>query len=156
VLIERLLKQLVERERRLWPEVTIKLTVHGPVQMVAADEEYLAQIMRNLLSNAARYSAAGSEIRITAHVVDAWVEVNVTDHGTGVAPEDRERIFEKFYRGRYGVTLAVRGTGLGLAVARQLVEAHAGTIGVRSTVGEGSEFWLRLPIERDPTQTLVA
>jgi len=127
-----------------------------PLPMVCADVDRLGQVMNNLLSNAARYSAAGSEIRITAHVVDAWVEVNVTDHGTGVAPEDRERIFEKFYRGRYGVTLAVRGTGLGLAVARQLVEAHAGTIGVRSTVGEGSEFWVRLPIASDPSQTLVA
>ena len=81
--------------------------------------------MNNLLSNAARYSAAGSDIRITAHVIDDCVEVQVSDQGTGVAPEDCERIFEKFYRGRHGVTLAVRGTGLGLAVARQLVEAHA-------------------------------
>jgi signal transduction histidine kinase len=64
----------------------------------------------------------------------------------GIAVEDRERIFEKFYRGRHGATLAVRGTGLGLAVARQLVEAHGGTIGVRSTVGYGSTFWVRLAI----------
>src|SRR3979411_2063295 len=101
--------------------------------------------MNNLLANAARYSAEGTTICITAHVVDDWVEVQVTDEGTGVAPEDCERIFEKFYRGRHGATLAVRGTGLGLAVARQLVEAHAGTIGVRSTGGQGSTFWGRLP-----------
>jgi signal transduction histidine kinase len=123
---------------------------------VSADVDRLGQVMNNLLSNAAHYSAAGTAIRITAHVVDTWVEVQVSDRGTGVAPEDCERIFEKFYRGRHGATLAVRGTGLGLAVARQLVEAHAGAIGVRSTVGEGSTFWLRLPIERAASQALAA
>jgi signal transduction histidine kinase len=120
-----------------------------PTQLptITADIDRLGQVMNNLLSNAARYSAAGSEIRITAQVVDDWIEVQVSDQGNGIAAEDCERIFEKFYRGRRGVTLAVRGTGLGLAVARQLVEAHAGTIGVRSTVGQGSIFWVRLPIE---------
>jgi signal transduction histidine kinase len=120
-----------------------------PLPTITADIDRLGQVMNNLLSNAARYSAAGSEIRITAQVVDDWIEVQVSDQGNGVAAEDCERIFEKFYRGRHGVTLAVRGTGLGLAVARQLVEAHAGTIGVRSTVGQGSTFWVRLPIEPD-------
>ena len=72
--------------------------------------------------------------------------MQVIDEGSGVAVEDCERIFEKFYRGKHGATLAVRGTGLGLAVARQLVEVHGGTIGVRSTLGHGSTFWVRLPI----------
>jgi len=126
---------------------------------VSADADRLGQVMNNLLSNATRYSAAGTEIRVSAHVVGDSVEVQVSDQGMGVAPEDCERIFEKFYRGRHGATLAVRGTGLGLAVARQLVEAHAGTIGVRSTIGAGSTFWMRLPIERAPraaSQALVA
>ena len=70
----------------------------------------------------------------------------------GVAPEDCERIFEKFYRGKHGATLAVRGTGLGLAVARQLVEVHGGTIGVRSTLGQGSTFWVRLPVADSITE----
>ena len=99
-----------------------------------------------MLSNAARYSSAGTEIRVSASVVGDKIEVQVVDHGTGVAAEDCERIFEKFYRGKHGATLAVRGTGLGLAVARQLVEAHGGSIGVRSTLGRGSTFWVRLPI----------
>ncbi len=76
---------------------------------------------------------------------DGSVEIQVSDRGAGILAEDCERIFEKFYRGKDGSTLAVRGTGLGLAVARQLVEAHGGRIGVRSTVGEGSTFWVRLP-----------
>jgi signal transduction histidine kinase len=114
--------------------------------LVRADLDRLGQVMNNLLSNATRYSAAGTEIRVRAHAADDYVEVRVIDQGTGVAAEDCERIFEKFYRGMHGATLAVRGTGLGLAVARQLVEAHGGTIGVRSTPGQGSTFWVRLPI----------
>ncbi len=117
-----------------------------PLPTISADLDRLGQVMNNLLSNAARYSAAGTPIRITALAVEDGVEIQVSDEGTGVAPADCERIFEKFYRGKYGATLAVRGTGLGLAVARQLVEAHGGTIGVRSSLGQGSTFWVRLPL----------
>jgi signal transduction histidine kinase len=112
---------------------------------VYADLDRLGQVMNNLLSNATRYSAAGSEIRISAFADAECVQIEVSDQGAGIAPEDCERIFEKFYRGKHGATLAVRGTGLGLAVARQLVEAHGGTIGVRSRLGAGSTFWVRLP-----------
>jgi signal transduction histidine kinase len=118
----------------------------APLPSVMADADRLGQVMNNLLSNAARYSARGTEIRISAAVVGDSVEIQVIDQGPGIAAEDCERIFEKFYRGKHGATLAVRGTGLGLAVARQLVEAHGGSIGVRSTFGRGSAFWLRLPI----------
>ena len=116
---------------------------------VRADLDRLGQVMNNLMSNAVRYSGAGSQIRIDAVVVGQQVEVRVVDHGSGIAAQDCERIFEKFYRGQHGATLAVRGTGLGLAVARQLVEAHGGSIGVRSQVGQGSTFWVRLPIATD-------
>ncbi len=113
---------------------------------LSADPYRLGQVMNNLLSNAARYSAANTLIRVSATVVGDSVEITVSDEGSGIPSEDCERIFEKFYRGRAGATLAVRGTGLGLAVARQLVQAHGGTIGVRSRVGEGSTFWVRLPL----------
>ncbi len=115
---------------------------------IHADPHRLGQVMNNLLSNAARYSPANTEIRVSAEVLPGGtVEIRVSDQGSGIPAEDRERIFEKFYRGRAGATLAVRGTGLGLAVARQLVQAHEGTIGVRSKVGEGSTFWVRLPVQ---------
>jgi signal transduction histidine kinase len=101
-----------------------------------------------LLSNAVRYAPMGSDIVVRASAVaDAAVEISVADQGPGIPAEDRQRIFEKFYRGKHGATLAVRGTGLGLAVARQLVEAHGGTIGVREgPFGIGSAFWVRLPV----------
>jgi signal transduction histidine kinase len=114
---------------------------------ISADPHRLGQVMNNLLSNAVRYSTPGTEIRVGAVAAGGGaVEIQVSDRGPGIAAEDRERIFEKFYRGKDGATLAVRGTGLGLAVARQLVQAHGGSIGVRSIVGQGSTFWVRLPV----------
>jgi signal transduction histidine kinase len=135
-----------------------RVVAHLPMALptISADLDRLGQVMNNLLSNATRYSAAGTRVGVTAEVVDECVEIQVTDQGSGVAPEDCERIFEKFYRGKHGATLAVRGTGLGLAVARQLVEAHGGTIGVRSSVGQGSTFWVRLPIARQPPREAQA
>jgi signal transduction histidine kinase len=121
--------------------------VPADLPQLSVDPHRLGQVMNNLLSNAARYSAPDTEIRVSAAVVaDGLLEIRVSDRGPGIAVEDCERIFEKFYRGKAGATLAVRGTGLGLAVARQLVHAHGGTIGVRSQVGEGSTFWVRLPL----------
>jgi signal transduction histidine kinase len=130
------------------PSHRIVADVCEPSPAISADPDRLGQVMNNLLSNAARYSPAGSQIRVSADVRDACVEVKVTDQGSGIAAEDCQRIFEKFYRGKHGATLAVRGTGLGLAVARQLVEAHGGSIGVHSTLEQGSTFWVRLPLHQ--------
>jgi signal transduction histidine kinase len=129
------------------PSHRIVADVCEPLPKVFADPDRLGQVMNNLLSNAARYSPEGSQIRVSADLVDEWIEVKVTDQGSGIPAEDCERIFEKFYRGKHGATLAVRGAGLGLAVARQLIEAHGGCIGVRSHPGAGSTFWVRLPIQ---------
>lgn len=129
------------------PSHRIVADVCEPLPAISADPDRLGQVMNNLLSNAARYSPGGTVIRVSADVVGDGLEIKVSDQGPGIAPDDRDRIFEKFYRGKHGATLAVRGTGLGLAVARQLVEAHGGTIGVQSTPGRGSTFWVRLPLQ---------
>ena len=129
------------------PTHRIVADVCEPLPTVFADADRLGQVMNNLLSNAARYSPRGSPIRVSADLVGDCIEVKVADQGSGIAAEDCARIFEKFYRGKHGATLAVRGTGLGLAVARQLIEAHGGCIGVRSVPGIGSTFWIRLPIQ---------
>jgi signal transduction histidine kinase len=140
------------------PSHRIVADVCEPLPTVSADPDRLGQVMNNLLSNAARYSPAGTVIRVSADVVGEGIEIKVSDQGAGIAADDRERIFEKFYRGKHGATLAVRGTGLGLAVARQLIEAHGGGIGVQSTPGRGSTFWVRLPLHARPgfSQALAA
>ncbi|MEA2673541.1 MAG: hypothetical protein QOI92_733, partial [Chloroflexota bacterium] len=120
VLIDRIIPQLVERERALWPEVTIEYVPSGPIQMVAADEEYLAQIMRNLLSNAAKYSGPGSTVKVSLEDGDGEVIVRVRDDGPGVADEDAERLFGLYYRSALQASTAP-GAGIGLFVCRELV-----------------------------------
>jgi signal transduction histidine kinase len=119
----------------------------GSLPLVRVDPARLGQVINNLLTNAVRYSPVGSEVRVSARTVGRdELEIRVADQGIGIAADERERIFEKFYRGKDGATHAVRGTGLGLAVAQMLVEAHAGRISLESEVGRGSTFIVRLPV----------
>ena len=144
VLLERIIKQLVEREKALWPEVTINLASNGPVQMVAADEEYLAQIMRNLLSNAAKYSGAGSTVEVSLEDTEGEVLIRVRDNGPGIAEDDADRLFGLYYRSAQQATTAP-GAGIGLFVCRELVAAMGGRIWAESRPEGGSEFGFSIP-----------
>jgi PAS domain S-box-containing protein len=139
VLIDRIIPQLVERERALWPEVTIEYIPSGPIQMVAADEEYLAQIMRNLLSNAAKYSGPGSTVKVSLEDADDEVIVRVRDDGPGITDEDAERLFSLYYRSALQASTAP-GAGIGLFVCRELVAAMGGRIWAASLPDKGAEF----------------
>jgi signal transduction histidine kinase len=154
VLLERLLKQLVDRERRLWPEVTIKLMVHGPVQMVAGDEEYLAQIMRNLLSNAAKYSGSGATVEVVVMDGPDEVLVLVRDDGPGIAIEDADKLFNLYYRAAQQASTAP-GAGIGLFVCRELVSTMGGRIWARPLEEGGAEFGFSLPAYPDELEPVV-
>jgi PAS domain S-box-containing protein len=145
VLIDRIIKQLVERERGLWPEVTIKLVLDAPVQMVAADEDYLAQIMRNLLSNAAKYSGAGSTVEVSLEDGDGEVIVRVRDDGPGLDAEDVDRLFGLYYRAARNASIAP-GAGIGLFVCRELVTAMGGRIWATQRPEKGAEFGFSIPV----------
>jgi PAS domain S-box-containing protein len=144
VLLDRIIKQLVERERALWPEVTINLASNGPVQMVAADEEYLAQIMRNLLSNAAKYSGPGSTVEVSLEDGEGEVLVRVRDNGPGFEGEDAERLFGLYYRAAPASKTAP-GAGIGLFVCRELVATMGGRIWATQREGGGAEFGFTIP-----------
>ena len=144
VLLERIIKQLVEREKALWPEVTIKFVSTGPVQMVAADEEYLAQIMRNLLSNAAKYSGAGSTVEVSLEDAEGEVIIRVRDDGPGISEDDADRLFGLYYRSASQAATAP-GAGIGLFVCRELVAAMGGRIWARALGDKGSEFGFSIP-----------
>jgi PAS domain S-box-containing protein len=148
VLVERTLKSLVEREKALWPEVTIRLVTPGPVSMVAADEEYLAQVMRNLLSNAAKYGGPGSTVEV--HIVDGVDEVQilVRDDGPGINPDDADKLFNLYYRAAPAAAVAP-GAGIGLFVCHELVAMMGGRSWAKNRPEGGAEFGFSLPTYPD-------
>ena len=118
---------------------------------VEGDRDALVRVFSNLVSNAIKYTPQGS-VTLRAFCDDARNEVvvEVADTGIGIAPEEREKIFEKFYRASDEYARRIGGTGLGLAIVRALVEQHQGAVAVESALGRGSTFTVRLPLVRTP------
>ena len=136
---------LAVAETRLPDGATLALTAPPVVERYRCDEGLLRQVLVNLVDNALKYSPDGGRVEI--HLEDGadLVRIEVRDEGLGIAPSEQERIFEKFYRLDAEMTRGVGGSGLGLHIAREIVEQMGGTISVRSAQGEGSTFTLSLP-----------
>lgn len=109
---------------------------------IHADADRLGQVLGNLVSNAVRYTPPGEAVTIEALIEGDDVVILVADRGPGLAPEDVDHVFERFYQGANKGDH--KGTGLGLAIVKSTVEAHGGTVGVRSEPGQGATFWFRL------------
>ena len=112
---------------------------------ILADRDALSRALWNLLENAAKYSEAGSEIRVFARRHGDSLLIGVGDHGIGIPPNEHDKIFQKFARGADAKRAGVRGVGIGLALVKRIVEAHGGTVQVESEPGRGSTFTLVLP-----------
>jgi len=126
----------------------IDVNVAAGLPEVRADAAQLERAFANLLENASRYSGSGP-ISIHASQVGPKVVVSVVDQGPGIAPAERERIFEPFYRGRRASEERWTGSGLGLAIAKGFVEGNGGTIAVESLPGQGTSFVVSLPVEAE-------
>lgn len=118
--------------------------------LVCADFERVTWVLNNLLSNALKYTHAGDSVMVGARVLDETVEFSVKDTGEGIPPEYLDRIFDQFVQVK-GRDIEVRGTGLGLSVAKGIITAHGGAITVESKMNEGSTFRFTLPIRREET-----
>jgi CheY-like chemotaxis protein len=110
------------------------------------DFDRMVQVVTNLLSNAIKFSPERGRVEVGARGAGAQLEIRVTDHGQGIAPEDIGRLFKKFQQLDGRAMRAVGGTGLGLAICRGIVEEHRGRIAVESRLGEGATFIVRLPV----------
>jgi PAS domain S-box-containing protein len=149
---------LFEQEIHSWqeahPDHTYELSAQGDWPQVRADKERIGQVMRNLLSNATKYSPSGGTITVSVIPVGGYVEVTVADEGLGMSSEELAHIFEKFWRADASST-AVEGTGLGLVIVKHLVEQHNGQIWVESRQGEGTAVHFTLPLVGRQTTVLI-
>ncbi len=129
-------------------ETNIALKVQAATDLppVLADPQRMDQVIGNLLSNALRFTPPGGQVALNVDKTAAGVRLSVTDTGEGIAAEDLPHVFDRFYRGEKSRARASGGAGLGLAIAKAWVQAMDGEIGVESTPGYGSCFWLTLPL----------
>ncbi len=114
---------------------------------VTMDADAVGQALANLIDNAIKYSGDERELTVDARIVDGRLVIAVADRGLGIAPEEQQKIFEKFYRIGRSDTQGRRGSGVGLALVRHIAEAHGGDVTVESAPGNGSRFCLRLPLK---------
>jgi signal transduction histidine kinase len=140
VLVHHVIRRVVADESSRWPSLVVDVEVEPDLPIASGDETYLEQVLRNLISNAAKYGRDHATVRAAA--VDAGVELEVADDGPGVDREDRAHLFELFYRSRHVST--VPGAGIGLFVCRALVEAMGGTLTVGDAQPGGASFRVRL------------
>lgn len=117
---------------------------------VRVDRQRFDQVMANLLSNAAKFSAPGADVEVSAALAETRVRISVRDFGMGIPEAFRARIFGKFSQADATDTRQKGGTGLGLAITKELIERMAGAIGFESVEGQGTVFWVELPVEKQP------
>jgi len=127
-------------------EVSLSTDLPQGLPLVNIDSQRINQVLRNLLENALAHTAKGDAINVAAARQGDWVEISVADTGEGIPPDDLPNIFERFYRVDKSRARATGGSGLGLTIAKHLVESHGGKIEVQGKLGEGSRFSFTLPV----------
>jgi signal transduction histidine kinase len=144
---ERLKLKAIEKGVHIQSEV-------DSIPALIGDGDRLSQVFTNLIDNALKHTPREGEVRIKAESSSGWVAVHVDDTGPGIPAEELSRIFERFYqldKARSGS--GPRGAGLGLAISREIVEAHGGSLKAQSVVGQGSRFTVRLPVVQPDDET---
>jgi signal transduction histidine kinase len=144
-----LVDECVRDQREVTTEGRIQWTAPElPILTVMADQDRIAQVVINYLSNALKYSPAEQPVTVALGLCDGAVEVRVTDHGPGIPVDERDHVWDRFYRVQGISVMAGSGVGLGLGlfICRSIIEGHGGSVGVESEPGEGSTFWFSLPL----------
>jgi len=126
-------------------DIQIRLSVDSDLPLIAGDSLSLSEVFVNIIGNSLKYSPDGSKVTIKVQEEAKRIKVSIQDEGIGISSEDLPHIFDGFYRGKSGQEAAA-GHGIGLAVARQIVEAHEGAVSAESMPGKGTTFIVSLPI----------
>ena len=127
-------------------EIELELDYEAELPQVAVDPHKMERVLNNLISNALKFSYPQSRVTVQVVRTEAQLLTSVSDMGQGISPDELDKLFKPFGRTSVRSTAGEKSTGLGLMIARQVVEAHNGKIGVESTVGQGSTFYFTLPI----------
>jgi signal transduction histidine kinase len=147
---EDVIEDVLRRSQEENKAMALSLDAPKKLPPVYGDTERIRQILSNIVFNAYHYTPEGGTITVQLQPLNGGheVQVDVKDNGVGIAMEDQERIFERFYRGEHPLVLATPGTGLGLSIVKQIVEMHKGKIWMKSSgiPGEGSTFSFTLPV----------
>lgn len=141
-----MVREAVENLQATTEKHSFELDFPEDLPPVQGDYERLRQVLTNLIGNAIKYSPEGGVIKVGGMFSNNKIRLYVQDKGIGIAPADQERIFERFYRVDNRLARQAPGTGLGLFLAKAVVQAHAGQIRVESVPGQGSIFWVELPL----------
>jgi signal transduction histidine kinase len=163
---------------------TLKADIPVDLPSVVADRDRLIQILTNLISNAQQYTPTGGHITVKARLSDGLgpevafadndsepvflpdgegldlearvIQVDVSDDGIGIAPEDLAKVFDRFFRSDHPFVQETTGTGLGLSITKSLIEMHGGVLWVESELGQGSTFSFTLPVDRETRERVMA
>jgi signal transduction histidine kinase len=134
-------------------EITLTSDIH-PVPAITGDSDRLVQVLNNLIENALEHTPAGGEISARAEEAPGGIQIAIADTGRGIPTHDLKRIFERFYQADKSRAKAGRqGTGLGLTISREIIQAHGGTIRAESVQGSGTTFYIWLPLPRSSDET---
>lgn len=144
--VQDVIQTALEKSKKVLGGREVKAAVPGQLPGVRVDMDRIAEVLVQLLENAAKYSPPALPITVTAEATGKMISISVADQGPGIDDLEQHLIFEKFYRGR-DQRYQVQGTGMGLSIAKAIVEAHGGTIGVTSQLGSGSVFYFTVPVD---------
>jgi two-component system sensor histidine kinase SenX3 len=152
VALDWVIAEVVDRTRTTASAKHIEVGYAGPKgAVVFGSDSQIATAVTNLVENAIAYSGEDTKVEIAMRQDDDWIEIDVTDQGIGIGPQDVDRIFERFYRADQARSRSTGGTGLGLAIVKHIATNHGGRVDVTSTLGDGSTFTLRLPAQPPET-----
>ena len=144
--LDQQLKQIVLNSEPLWAEKEIELELDLEKVHVIADQESMSQVWINLIHNSIKFTPSGGTITIQLKEHETVVEVRIRDSGIGISEEQKQHIFERFYKADSSRNRAYGGSGLGLAIVKKVLDLHHGEIKVESEEGKGTEFIVRMPI----------